>query len=146
MLQNIINKNLVSVRPSANLLEVAQLMKRKNVGSVLVQDSDDKPIGIITDRDIVVRCVSDGKIASDCLVGDLMTEQPTTCKLDDGIYDCISKMRDAKVRRMPVVDNTGRAVGILSFGDLLAVLSRELADLTRSTTILEEFEDEAKAA
>ena len=146
MLQNIINRNLVSVRPSANLLQVAQLMEKHNVGSVLILDANDRPAGIITDRDIVVRCVAEGNSADQCLVGDLMSEEPIVCNEKDGIYDAIVKMRDAKVRRMPVVDASGKVIGILSFGDLLAVLSRELADLTRSTTILEEFEDEQRAA
>ena len=146
MLQNIINRNLITVKPSANLQECAELMEEKNVGSILVVDDGFKPIGIITDRDIVVRCVADGKDPQACVVEDLMTEELVTCHEKDGLYDCIAKMRDAKVRRMPVVNDSGTAVGILSFGDLLAVLSRELADLTRSTTILEEFEGEERAA
>ncbi|HLE00497.1 MAG TPA: CBS domain-containing protein [Bdellovibrionota bacterium] len=140
MLRDIVNRNVVSVEPDARISDVAKLMKEKNVGSAIVT-RDGTPGGMITDRDIVVRCLAEDLSPNDCIVEDVMTESPVTCHEEDGIFDCITKMRDAKVRRMPVVDDDGKVTGVLSFGDLLAVLSKELAELTKSTTILEETEE-----
>jgi CBS domain-containing protein len=133
MLREILNRNLVQVGPSTSLTEAAALMAKHDVGALVVI-RDEKPIGIVTDRDIVVRCVAQHREAAKCKVEEVMTASIATCRETDGIFDCIQKMRQSRVRRMPVVDSEDRAVGIISFGDLLAVLSKELGDLTSSTT------------
>lgn len=133
MLRDIINRNVVSCRPNASIRDVAHLMAKKNVGSVLVLDNG-KPHGIITDRDIVVRCISKNLNLDECLVEDYMSESPKVIRETDGLFECIQLMQQSGIRRIPVVDEHGKAVSVISFGDLLAILSREFFDLTRSTT------------
>lgn len=133
MLRDIINQGVVFVEPGTKIIDVARLMEEKDVGCVLVLDND-KPRGILTDRDIVVRCLAKNIDVSDCSIENVMTESVDSVKDTDGIFDCIEHMRKAGVRRIPVVDSSGKAIGIVSFGDLLAVLSKEFYDLAQSTT------------
>jgi CBS domain-containing protein len=135
MLKNILNNiELITCQPDAKISDVAKMMADHNVGAVLVLDEDsDKPRGILTDRDIVVRCLAKNLDINDTTVENVLSESLATVKETDGIYDCIQKMRESGVRRMPVVDHEGKAVGVVSFGDLLAVLSEEFAALTETT-------------
>lgn len=132
MLKDLINHDVVRAEPDATVMEVARLMAERDVGSVLVL-SNERPRGIITDRDIVVRCLAKNLDPS-VTIENLLTESLVTCRENDGVFECIQKMHDARIRRMPVVDADGKAIGIISFGDLLAVLSQEFAALTSTTT------------
>jgi CBS domain-containing protein len=134
MLKNIIRFELYSVKPEDGLQEVVRIMKDQNVGSVLVCDRDKRPLGIITDRDLVLRCMGENKDFDQCKARDLMTSSPHTVKQEEGLYDCINAMHDAGVRRIPVVDQQGKAVGIVSFGDILKILSKEFNSLVGTTT------------
>ena len=145
MIRDLIKGQLVTVEPDSRVSEAAGKMAGENVGAVLVL-SNGKPRGIFTDRDIVVRCIAKNIDVSDCTVEQVMTESLETVSETDGIFDCIKKMHDAKVRRIPVIDASGKAIGIISFGDLLAVLSREFYELTSTTTPAEETEIEDKLA
>ncbi len=145
MLKDIVNRKLVTAEPSTKIFDIAKLMAHHDVGSVLVVD-DKKIKGIITDRDIVMRCLAKSVSLDDCSVESVMTPAPTTVRETDGIFDCIETMKSAKVRRIPVVDRSGEVIGIVSFGDILAVLSKELGELTKGTVpqvSSPEFEREA---
>jgi CBS domain-containing protein len=100
---------------------VAQIMAQHNIGSVPICDRAGKLEGIITDRDIVVRVVAAGKSfetpAKDVMSGDLQT-----CPPDCDLKDVEERMRKHQVRRLPVVDESGRLQGIISIGDLVACL------------------------
>ena len=134
MLRDILNRHLISSPVSASILEISQLMCDHDVGCVVMVDTKGSPIGLITDRDIVVRCLAAQKDIAVCRAEEVMTRAVEFCRETDGIFDCITKMRVARVRRMPVVDARGKAVGVISFGDLLGVLSKELVELTSTTT------------
>jgi CBS domain-containing protein len=133
MLRDIIDRNLVTVRPDAKVTEAAERMAEENVGCVLVLADDGKPRGILTDRDIVVRCLAKNVDVNDCTVENVLTESLETVNEHDGFFDCIKKMNEAEERRIPVVDNSGKAIAIISFGDILAVLGKELHALTAVT-------------
>ncbi|NDD92163.1 CBS domain-containing protein [bacterium] len=134
MLKNIIRLELFSVKPEDHADQAVRLMKQKNIGSVLVCDANQKPVGIITDRDLVLRCMAEHKDPRQCKVKDLTTPSPRIVRETDGIYDCIDAMHDGEIRRIPVVDSQGKALGIVSFGDLLNILSKEFSRLTAKTT------------
>lgn len=142
MLSNIFNRNLVAVESESNLLDVAKLMAREDVGCVLVV-ADRKPTGLVTDRDIVIHCVAMGHDSQTCRVEEVMSTDLQTVKETDGIFDCIRAMKASQVRRLPVVDADGNALGIISFGDILAVLGRELSDLVEAATPAVEIERKA---
>lgn len=141
MLHDIVNRTIISVEKHTKLQEVARLMKKHNVGSVLVLENR-KPIGMITDRDIIVRFLGSTQEEpgqeyriGNAVAGDFMTRSVVSVSEKDGIFECIQKMRQAKVRRIPVVNDEGFPVGILSFGDLLAILSKEFSALSEGATI-----------
>ena len=129
MLMEIVNRDLVTVEPHQSVLEAARRMEERDVGCVLVL-SNGKPRGLITDRDIVLRCVAHNLDISDTTVENILTESLATVHLTDGIFDCIRKMREAGVRRIPVVGDDGKAVGIVTFDDFICILSQELSALT----------------
>lgn len=129
MLKEICNRELVTVEPDTRVSECAKVMAERHVGTVLVL-SNGRPRGIITDRDIVVRCVASHTDVDDTTVENIMSESLEVASITDGIFDCIRRMHRAQVRRIPVVDENGKAVGIISFDDMLSVLSKEFAELT----------------
>jgi CBS domain-containing protein len=133
MLRDVINRELTCVEPNSRVTEAAMLMEKKDIGCVLVLENG-KPRGVLTDRDIVLRCVAKNVDVDDCTVENVMTETLQTVKETDGIFDVIETMRGAGIRRIPVVDAQGHAVGMVSFGDMLAILSKELYELTEGTT------------
>lgn len=141
MLRDMVGKqNLVTCEPDAKVSDAAQLMADRNVGAIMVL-TDDKPRGIVTDRDIVLRCIAKNVDVNDCTVEQIMSESVEMVKDSDGLFDCIKKMHNAHVRRMPVVDQQGKAVGMVSFGDIMAILSKEFVTLTEADTPLDQHKD-----
>lgn len=130
LFKELISRNLICVEPTTKLTEVAKRMADQNIGSVLVLSENDKPRGIITDRDIVVRCIAKNLDVNDTTVEQVLTENLQFCHEDSPISEVIKKMHDSGVRRLPVVDRNGKAVGIVSFGAVLAALTEELAGVT----------------
>lgn len=109
----------------------AERMKAENVGTLLVVDADRKPIGILTDRDLALRVVAGGLDARKTKVGDVMSAHPRWVSETAAIEDAVATMRGLAVRRLPVVDDAGRLVGIVSIDDVLELVTEELSDLGR---------------
>lgn len=101
-----------------DIVEAARIMKREDAGVVPVIDADRKLIGIITDRDIVVRLVAEGRNALNCKVNEAMTKHIRSVSEDATADDVLGIMRGANVRRVPVCDKNDHIVGIVSMGDL----------------------------
>lgn len=133
MLKDMINRNVVSVAPDTKVIDVAKVMSQENVGSVLVC-VDNHCKGIVTDRDIVVRCIAKNVDVNDCTVEQILSEPIESVKDTDGIYDCIQKMKHGEIRRMPVVDEKGNVIGLVSFDDLILILAKELNELAEAAT------------
>jgi len=133
MLKDILTPRLVTVDPNDKVSKAAEVMEQEDVGCVLVLDNG-RPRGVLTDRDIVIRCIAKNIDVDDCTVENIMSEALEVVRDGDGIFECIETMRKAGVRRLPVVNERGEAVGIVSFGDILAVLSKEFYELTSMTT------------
>jgi CBS domain-containing protein len=133
MLKEIVSRNLVTADPDAKISEIARLMADRGVGAVLIL-SEGKPRGIITDRDIVLRCVADHLDTEDTTVENVLSESVQTVSETDGLYDVIHTMREARVRRIPVVDGSGKAIGLVSFGDVISILAKEMTELSEAAT------------
>lgn len=116
-IQDIMTKQVHSVRNDATLLDVARLMRDKRIGDVLVTNRDGTLRGIVTDRDIVVRAAAIDKPLDKTPVGEICTEQLAKLTPNSSVDDAIAMMREYKVRRVPVVRD-GHAVGIVTIGDL----------------------------
>jgi CBS domain-containing protein len=130
----ICNRNVVTIRRSDEIPAAARLMREKHVGYLVVVESDSagamqRPIGVLTDRDIVVGVVAQDVNPRDLTVGDVMTRNPVVIELTDPIAAAVREMRRIGVRRMPVVGEMGRLAGILSLDEVLDTLSSELQNL-----------------
>jgi CBS domain-containing protein len=104
------------VEPSDSVEDAAKKMRENDVGALLVVE-DDELKGIVTDRDIVIKAVAEGDKPGRAKVEDVSSSDTTTIEADASIDDAIAKMREADVRRLPVVED-GKPVGIVSLGDL----------------------------
>jgi CBS domain-containing protein len=114
--RDVMTPNPVILEATAMVVEAAQQMRDEDVGDVLVQD-DGKLCGIVTDRDIVVRCVAEAEDPSTCTLGDLCTEALVTIEAESSLDEAVILMKRHAVRRVPVME-AGRVVGIVSLGDL----------------------------
>ena len=106
------------VKPNAKVQEVAKLMAQNHIGCVPVCDNNDCICGIVTDRDVVLRCVACDKNIHQTPVSDIMSCNVYTCQENDEMSNAESKMGQQQIRRLPVCDNQNRIVGILTMGDI----------------------------
>ncbi len=138
-IQDIMTKDPSCVTADASVREAAQVMKREDVGIVPVVEgqSERRLIGVVTDRDIAIRCIADGKDGT-CRVRDVMsTDDLATCRENDEVDNLMSAMRTEKVRRIPIVDERGSLVGIVSQADVL----RKTSDTSRAGETVERISE-----
>jgi len=112
----VMTAQVVTATPRSTIAEVAQTMAKIESGAVPVVD-DGKVVGLITDRDIVIRVVAEG-LGLDTAVADVMTADVETCKEDDNVADATAKMGAKQIRRLVVLNEQGRLAGIISLGDI----------------------------
>ena len=120
-IQDIMTRDPSCVTADATVREAAQVMKRENVGivPVVAGQNERRLVGVVTDRDIAIRCVAEGKDGT-CHVSDVMSaDDLATCKVNDEVDNLMEAMRTEKVRRIPIVDERGSLVGIVSQADVL---------------------------
>lgn len=125
---------VASVAATASARAVADLMVHAAIGCVLVRDADARPIGIITDRDLATRVVARALDASKVTADEIATKPVHTASSQDTIEQVVDRMREAGVRRMPVVRD-GTLVGIVTIDDLVIQLSREVTSLAAAAQI-----------
>ena len=124
----------ISCKRDETVQGAALLMRKHHVGDLVVVDGPDAepiPVGILTDRDIVVAIVALGLDPASLQVCDIMSEDLLTCREDDDVYQTIEHMRLRGIRRVPVVNTKGTLAGIVSADDLLEFLAEEMGDLSR---------------
>jgi CBS domain-containing protein len=124
---DVMTRNPACCEPGDSIARVAEVMKTEDVGAVPVVESksDRKLIGIVTDRDIVVKVVAAGKDVRSSAVRDAMTDNPASCREGDDVEQAVRSMRDRQVRRMPIVDGQGRLSGIIAQADVATRLSKD---------------------
>ena len=128
--REVMTKDPASCSASETVTKVAGLMKQHDVGSVPVVESD-RLVGIVTDRDIVLKVVAGGRNPEQAAVKDAMTPNPVSCKEDDDLEYALRLMKERQVRRMPIVDGGGRLTGIIAQADVATRLIRDGAPLRR---------------
>ncbi|MFW5934378.1 MAG: CBS domain-containing protein [Halolamina sp.] len=107
---------------------LATVMKAENVGSVIIEN-DDEPVGIVTDRDLVLEVLEPRADPTTTTAEEIMTETPVTVDTDAGVFDAIRTLHESSVRRLPVVGDDGTVAGIVTLDDLVVMLSDELDSL-----------------
>jgi len=133
-ISEICTRDVVTCARSAGVQGLAQLLRDRHVGDVVVVDRSELgavPVGIVTDRDIVVRVVAKGLDVGAVTASELMSEPVATAFDSETVYDAIWRMRNAGIRRLPVVDAHGVLLGVVSMDDISAHLASELADMVR---------------
>jgi CBS domain-containing protein len=127
----------ITVRRSDDLIRAAQLMREKHIGYLVVvepnaADQSPRPVGVVTDRDIVIAVVAREADPRELQVGDIMTQPPVTIGVAEPVEKALREMRRIGVRRLPVVGKRGELIGVLSLDDVLEVLAMDLQHLAGS--------------
>ena len=130
-------KNAVTIREEEDLGVAAKLMRERHIGYLIVvkaQVSDGSlvPVGVLTDRDIVVKVLAPQVDPCTLRVGDVMTQKPVVAREADDLTDALRTMRKIGVRRLPVTDGRGQLVGVLSLDDILDALADDLKNVAGS--------------
>lgn len=131
-IRDVMTKDPATCRTDDTASDAARAMRDGDFGAVVVVAPQDEQVrGIVTDRDIVVRAVAEGKTPSETKISEIFTTEPTTLSPDDSLDDAVQALREAHVRRLPVVED-GQVVGILSIGDLAEARDEKsaLADIS----------------
>ena len=119
--------DLVDAHESVQI--AAERMNARNVGTLIVLDQESHPIGMITDRDLALRVVAKGRDSIQTLVSEIMTQFPYNVTEETSIEIALSKMRAGGFRRLPVVDASGKLIGVVSLDDILELLCSEFTEI-----------------
>jgi len=116
----VMTKNPVCCRPDDMVVKVAQLMQSENIGSIPVIENDQtqKLVGIVTDRDLALKIVAKGQDAKSTKVEAVMTRQIVTCRTGDDLQMALDAMAEHQLRRIPIVDDDDKIVGIIAQADV----------------------------
>lgn len=129
------NRDVIVVEEQESVRTAVNMMRQHHVGTVVVvaREAGRHPIprGILTDRDVVLEILAEGVDLDEVTIGDVMSYELVTVPEKTGLMEVIEVMRDKGVRRVPVVDNRGALIGILSVDDVLELISEQLEDLVR---------------
>ena len=125
--RDLIRRKVVVIEPDDPVKLAAQRMEDKLVGCLVVIDGD-KPVGIVTDRDLALRVVAK-ELTPSTPVKEVMTADPITIREDASFFELTKTFRDSAVRRLVVVDKDGKLVGLISVDDLMELLTTEFANL-----------------
>ncbi len=115
--KDVMTEKPLALQAGTTLVEAARAMRNHDVGNVLLLDND-TVIGIVTDRDIVIRAVAEGNDPSQTVLAQICSPDVTSLKADDPVGEAVKLMEERAVRRLPVLDEAGRPLGIVSLGDL----------------------------
>ena len=135
--RDICNRNVVVTGRDTTVSDGATLMRNMHIGDLVVAETDDdnRPIGLVTDRDIVVEVVAAGLDPTSLTVGDIMSDSIESVRGDKDFWDALDHMRQRDIRRQPIVDAQGDLEGILTLDDALGLVGEaidSLSDLIRN--------------
>lgn len=142
-LMSLINKRVVVAPPGTSVETAARLMRDEHVGALVVLSSEAvhaRPIGILTDRDLVIEVLAQGAPPALLTVGDIALPRLVTAGSDESLFDAMERMSREGVRRLVVVDARGGLLGLVSMDDILVAMSQSLALMAR--TISREIRNE----
>lgn len=149
LVRDVANRRVVTVEREATLAHCARLMHDEHVGSVVVVDrsrTQERPVGIVTDRDIVLEAVAHALDPATLTASDIMVTPLDTVQEDDDVVDALARMRERGVRRLPVTTGDGRLAGIVALDDLVCALTEQLTDVANVLAAERARESETRRA
>lgn len=137
---DIMTEELVCCTPGDTVTEAARLMKKEDIGPVLIVDSDRSKtlVGIVTDRDLVLKVIAEGLDPQTTRVQDVMSKKLVTCHTDDNVEQAMNAMAQYQLRRIPVVEENMKLVGIISQADV----ATRVGDLDKTGEVVKEISQE----
>lgn len=142
------NREVIIASKNSTIKELTKLMRQHHVGDVVIVEDKaghNIPVGIVTDRDIVLELVAEDVDLNACMAGDIMSFELVTVKESDGIWETLQQMRSKGIRRIPVVNEQNALVGIISADDLLELITEEMSDLVKIISRQQRKEREKRA-
>ena len=142
------NRDVITITRDASIIDAAKLMRDHHVGCLVVvenREGQTEPVGILTDRDIVIEVIAEECGIADVSVGDVMSYTLLKVNEKETVFDTAQRMRARGVRRVPVIRDNGELSGILALDDILEMLSEELTLLARLTSREAEQEQKKRA-
>ena len=132
---SICKRQIVTVTPRSDLATAAELMREKHVGFLIVVEPEPqaqygRPVGVLTDRDIVISVVARGADPTLLTAGDVMNREPVLAEESDSVDHALRTMRRMCVRRLPVIGSRGMLTGVLALDDVLDVLAAEIGEVS----------------
>ncbi len=122
------NRQIWTISKDQSVMQALILMSEKNIGAIIIVDSNDFPIGIFSERDYARKIILKGKSSKDTLLDEVMTKELITITKDHKIDQCMEIMTEKKIRHLPVLENK-KIIGIISIGDVLKIMIKEQKDL-----------------
>jgi CBS domain-containing protein len=129
-LLDLAQRDVITVTPETTLTECARLMRSEHVGCLVVA-VEGRPLGVVTDRDIVIEAVAVQLDPATLTAGDVMSQPPATVRESDDLFDALALMRERGVRRLPVLDGSGKLSGLLAVDNVLEVLAEQVDSVVR---------------
>ncbi|MHB8735649.1 MAG: CBS domain-containing protein [Terriglobales bacterium] len=120
LVRDVMSRRLHTARPAESVLQAARRMRAADVGALAIVDAAGRLLGVLTDRDVVLRCVAAGRAAAGCRIGTILSGDLVTIEADAPLENAARLMAEHKVRRLPVL-HCGRLVGMISLGDIAVV-------------------------
>jgi CBS domain-containing protein len=142
---DVMTRNVTYVTEDTSLADVARLMRKDHVGDVVVTRPDEpgsRPVGILTDRDIVIQVIAEEAQLSALTAGDAMSRELVTVSDSASLVEAVTQMGQHGIRRLPVTDTDGLLIGVLSLDDVLAQLGALLDNLADVVRFQQQIEEE----
>ena len=144
--RDLMSSNVVTIHPNDTVQHAARLMRDSDCGAIPVVDWQGRMIGMVTDRNITVRIVASGSDIRNAQVQDCMTDEVFACHENDSIQSCIDSMKRHQIRRLVVVDNQNRVMGIISQGDIAQYAQRNRREHDDFTNLVGEISESSYGA
>ena len=128
-LGNLCRREVVVVNQGTPIKEAVKFMEEKNIGSVIVVGGG-RPVGIVTDRDILLRVMNRGLDPEKTSVDEVMTRDIVALREDMGLFEALEQVKGKGIRRFPIVDAKGQLKGIMTLDDILYLLGKEMSDVS----------------
>ena len=122
------NRQICTISKNQSVMQALIIMSEKNIGAIIIVDSNDFPIGIFSERDYARKIILKGKSSKDTLLYEVMTKELITVTRDYKIDQCMEIMNEKRIRHLPVLENQ-KIVGIISIGDVLKIMIKEQKEL-----------------